>query len=136
MTRIYNDAAQFEALFTRLFAEIAAKGPASMNALVRRRMVICFAVREPEVEMWVDGRDIPVQATFGHSDLPATLTAELTGDTLHELLLGTLPLGKALRRRKLKVEGSIFQAMKLESLLHACQADYPALARELLTGEQ
>lgn len=136
MSRIYDDVAQFEELFTRLFAEIAANGSADLDALVKRRMVVCFAVREPEVEMWVDGRDTPVQATFGPSDLPATLTAELTGDTLHELLLGTLPLGKALRRRKLKVEGSMFQAMKLEGLLHACQAGYPALARELLTGDQ
>lgn len=136
MTRIFRDAARFEELFTRLFTQIAADDPHGMDPLVSSRMVICFAVREPDIEMWVDGREAPVETTFGPSGLDATLTAQLTGDTLHELLLGTLPLGKALRRRKLKVEGSKLKAMKLESLLHACQAGYPALAEEMLAGDQ
>ena len=51
---------------------------------------------------------------------------------MHELLLGTLPLGRALMFRKLRVSGSKSRAMKLESLLHACQAVYPAIADERL----
>jgi putative sterol carrier protein len=51
---------------------------------------------------------------------------------MHELLLGTLPLGKALLFRKLKVSGSKSQAMKLESLLHACQSVYPDIAADRL----
>ena len=47
---------------------------------------------------------------------------------MHELLLGTLPLGKALLFRKLKVGGSKSKAMGLEPLLHACQSVYPDIA--------
>ena len=42
--------------------------------------------------------------------------------------------GKALFRRRLKVDGSKSKAMKLESLLHACQAEYPELAEDTLGG--
>ena len=57
----------------------------------------------------------------------ATLTADLSADSMHELLLGTLPLGRAMLFRKLKVSGSKSRALGLEPLLHACQAVYPGI---------
>ncbi|MFW2336378.1 SCP2 sterol-binding domain-containing protein [Ilumatobacter sp.] len=132
MTQIYADANQFQELFTVMFDEIAAVDPDGMNELIEQRMVIRFLVREPEVELWIDGRSKPVITSFGPNDLDATLTGDLTGNSMHELLLGTLPLGRALMFRKLKVRGSKSKAMKLESLLHAMQASYPGLADEML----
>lgn len=132
MPRKYRDADQFQNLFTRLFEEIEQTTPELLEPMIEDQMVICFAVRDPAIEMWVDGRQAPVGVTFGPSDLQATITAKLTGDHLHELLLGTLPLGRALWQRKLKIKGSKRKGMKLESLLHACQAGYPGLADELL----
>jgi putative sterol carrier protein len=51
---------------------------------------------------------------------------------MHELLLGSLPLGKAILFRKLKVSGSKSKAMALEPLLHSCQAVYPDIAANSL----
>ena len=132
MSRIYDQAADFEALFSRLFSEIEQDD--RLDELVEQQMVIRFRIREPEVELWIDGRSTPVKASFGSEELTATLTVDLTGNSLHELLLGTLPLGKAMLFRKLKVDGSKSKAMKLEPVLHAMQAAYPALADELLSG--
>lgn len=132
MSQVYADAAQFEEVFGRLFAAIEDSDPDGMDAVVARRMVVCFEVSRPEAVMWVDGRTKPVRPAFGAADLDADLTARLSGDTLHELLLGTLPLGKALFRRKLKVRGSKSRAMQLESLFHAFQHAYPAIAEEML----
>ena len=132
MSQLYESAEDFENLFTRLFDEIAESDPDGMDPLTDKHMVICFKVSEPDVEMWVDGRTKPVETTFGALDVKASLTAELNGDTMHELLLGTLPLGKGISSRRLKVKGSMWKARRLESLLHACQATYPALAEELL----
>jgi putative sterol carrier protein len=132
MGRVYDDAAQFDDLFTRLFAQIDDTSGEDMKLLVETGIVVCFDVREPQVEMWVDGRTSPVRPTFGPSDLEPTLEASLSGDDLHGLLLGTLPLGKALFWRKLKVKGSKLEAMKLESLFHVLQASYPAVADEIL----
>jgi len=133
MSRIYDSPADFETLFSRMFAQIEQNDPDGLDELVEQQMVIRFRIREPEVELWIDGRAKPVRTAFGDDELDATLTADLTGNSLHELLLGTLPLGKAMLFRKLKVNGSKSKAMKLESVLHAMQAVYPELADELLS---
>ncbi len=127
MSQIYASAAQFEALFTQMFDQINIDDPDGMDELVEQEMVIRFRLRKPDVELWIDGRAKPVQTSFGAQELDATLTADLTADSMHELLLGTLPLGSAILFRKLKVQGSKSKAMKLESLLHAMQAVYPGL---------
>ena len=114
-----------------MFDQIESDDPDGMDELVEQRMVIRFQLREPDVELWVDGRSKPVQTSFGALDTEATLSADLTANSMHELLLGTLPLGRALMFRKLKVQGSKSEAMKLESVLHAMQAVYPGLADEL-----
>jgi putative sterol carrier protein len=95
-------------------------------------MVIRFQLREPDAELWVDGRSKPAQTSFEAADIEPSLSAELSANSMHELLLGSLPLGRALLFGKLKVQGSKSKAMKLESLLHAMQAVYPGLADEML----
>ncbi len=132
MSQIYVDAAQFEALFTRMFDQIESDDPDGMDDLVEQQMVVRFQLREPDSELWVDGRSKPVQTSFGANDIDATLSADLTANSMHELLLGTLPLGRALMFRNLKVKGSKSKAMKLEGLLHTMQAVYPGLADEML----
>ena len=91
-----------------------------------------FQLTDPETRLWVDGRSNPVRAFSGEQALKPTLTATMSGDTLHELLLGTLPLGKAISGGHLRVKGSIFKAIKLEELFHHCQAQYPQLAETML----
>jgi putative sterol carrier protein len=132
VSQIYRDTPQFESLYTQMFDQIATDDPDGMDPLVEQQMVIRFRLRQPDVELWVDGRDKPVQTSFGPQPLKASLTATLSCNTMHELLLGTLPLGRAMLFRKLKVQGSKSAAMKLESLLHACQAVYPSLSEEIL----
>jgi putative sterol carrier protein len=127
MSKAYANASEFEALFGQLFDRIESDDPDGMDDLVDQEMVIRFRIKQPDVELWIDGRSKPVQTTFGPHDLDATLTAELTADSLHELLLGTLGLASAMLFRKLKVQGSKSKAMKLESLLHTMQAVYPDL---------
>jgi putative sterol carrier protein len=131
MSQIYQTAADFAALYMQMFDRIATDDPDGMDPLVEQQMVIRFKLNKPDTELWVDGRTKPVQTSFGSQPLEASFTAVLSGNTLHKLLLGTLPLGRALLFRKLKVQGSKTAAMKLESLLHACQAVYPDLADEM-----
>ncbi len=134
MSQVYSSAAQFETLFTRMFDQIGTDDPDGMDELVQQAMVIRFRIQKPDVELWVDGRSKPVQTSFGSQQIGATLTVDLSADSMHELLLGTLPLGKAILFRKLKVHGSKSEAMKLESVLHAMQAVYPHLTKEMLPG--
>jgi putative sterol carrier protein len=131
MGRTYADADQLEGVYTTMFDAVADDD--SMDTLVASQMVINFQLHDPTADIWVDGRSRPVVTTFAPIDgVTATLTAKLSADSMHELLLGTLPLGKALLFRKLKVSGSKSKAMALEPLLHACQAVYPDIQADAL----
>lgn len=132
MPQVYETAEQFESVFTELYTRIETAGEGGFDDLVKRRMVVRFLVTEPEVAMVVDGTSAPATMSFGRSDVKATLTVDLTANSLHELLLGTLPLGKALSGKRLRVKGSKFKAMRLQHLFHAFQSAYPALAAERL----
>jgi len=130
MGHTYADGEQLRDVYETMFG-LVADAPA-MAGLVEQHMVINFRLSDPSADIWVDGRQRPVVTTFEPGDADASLTATLSADSMHELLLGTLPLSKALLFRKLKVSGSKSRAMKLESLLHACQSVYPDIAAERL----
>ena len=132
MSSVFTDTNQVHDIFQRLLEEINAADPHNLDSLVRGGLVVQFHLTDPETRLWVDGRTSPVEAHFGEQQLKPTVTATLTGDTLHELLLGTLALGKAISGGQLRVRGSIFKALKLESLFQQCQSKYPALAKEML----
>lgn len=132
MGRTYDDAEQLERVYTTMFDAVADDD--SMDTMVDAQMVINFRLNDPSADIWVDGRSRPVVTTFEPIDgVDATLTAKLSADSMHELLLGTLALGKALLFRKLKVSGSKSKAMGLEPLLHACQSVYPDIAADALS---
>ncbi len=123
---MYADAEHLERVYSAMFDSIAADD--SMQTMVDDQMVINFKLSDPAADIWVDGRSAPVVTTFAPiAGVKPTLTATLSADSMHELLLGTLPLGRALLFRKLKVSGSKSKAMGLEPLLHACQAVYPEI---------
>lgn len=126
MGRTYRDADHLERVYTAMFDAVA--DDASMQTMIDDQMVVNFRLSDPAADIWVDGRSAPVVTTFAPIEgVNATLTATLSADSMHELLLGTLPLGRALLFRKLKVSGSKSKAMGLEPLLHACQAVYPEI---------
>jgi len=129
MGRHYADADQLESVYSAMFDAVADDD--SMSTMVDAQMVVNFRLSDPDADIWVDGRSRPVVTTFEPIDgVKATLTARLSADSMHELLLGSLPLGKALLFRKLKVSGSKSKAMALEPLLHACQAVYPDIVAD------
>lgn len=130
MGRTYSDATVLEQVYSQMFSAIADDD--AMDGLVALQMVINFRLRDPKADVWVDGRERPVATAFAPIGTDATLTAKLSADTMHQLLLGTLPLGRALLFRKLTVSGSKSRAMQLEPLLHACQHAYPDIAARTL----
>jgi putative sterol carrier protein len=132
MPPVYESDEQLEEVFVELLERVCARGGRDLDDVVKRKTVVRFRLSEPAVEMLVDGRSAPISVAFGPSEVKATLTIDLTADSLHEVLLGTLPLGKAVSSGRLKVKGSMLKAMRLQGLFHAFQADYPALAAERL----
>ena len=130
MSRTYADGAQLESIYSAMFAAIADDD--AVATLVAGKMIINFRLSDPEADIWIDGRSRPVVTTFEPIGVKATLTATISADSMHQLLLGKLPLSRALMFRKLKVGGSMSKATTLEPLLHACQGVYPDIAAATL----
>ena len=129
MGTTYADPEQLERIYSTMFEAI---DDDAVDTLVEGKMIINFRLSDPVADIWIDGRSRPVVTTFEPIGVKSTLTATISADSMHQLLLGTLPLSKALMFRKLKVGGSMSKAMSLEPLLHACQGVYPDIAAETL----
>ena len=128
---LYQDAEQLDDIFVRMFNQINQEEPHALDKVAKSKMVIKFQISDPVVDLWVDGRSKPVTASSGNMDVKPTLTVICDGDSLHELLLGTLPISKGISSKRLKVKGSLLKAIRLEDLLHHCQRRYPTYADAL-----
>ena len=126
----YSGADQLYACIGALFERVLEKFPSIAQTILASRMIIRLRCAEPRAEITLDGRRAPVQAIRGASPLRPDLNMELDGDTLHFILLGELPIKRALAGGQLKVKGQIWKAPALVDLLHQGQALYSDVLRE------
>lgn len=126
----YADGDQFYACIRALFARIQERDPGAADAILASRLVIALRCTEPDAEITINGRQRPLQTTFGPSRLRATLDIELAADTLHHIMLGEQSMTKALANGLLKVRGPVWKAMALADLFRRGQALYPQVLRE------
>ncbi len=126
----YQDSEQLYASFRALFSCVEASYPRVHDAIRAARLVIRFRLSQPTAEIYIDGRQNPVRATFGPRDVRPDLDIELAADTLHRILLGELTLTKALGSGLMKVRGPIFKTMTLGDLFVTGQRCYPGVLKE------
>ncbi len=127
---IYSNTEQFYTCTRELFARIRQGNSHSTDGILKNRLVIRLRVRDPEAEIVLDGRQPPLKSSFGPSTLRPELDIEMSADTLHFIMLGELPLGRALGKGLLKVKGPIFKTMPLADLFHQGQRYYPDILKE------
>jgi hypothetical protein len=127
---IFVDSEQFYACTRALFARIAEEDPGAADAILASHLVIRLRSTEPETEITINGRQRPLQTTFGPSRARPTMDIELTADTLHQIMLGEQSMKKALADGRLKVRGPAWKAMALADLFRRGQTLYPEVLRE------
>jgi putative sterol carrier protein len=113
-----------------LFDRIQTEYPSAARAFAGSRLVVRLKTSEPEAEIFVNGRQNPLKTSFGPSADRADLDIELTADTLHLILMGDLPLGKALGSGSLRVRGPVFRALSLAELFQRGQSIYPEILQQ------
>jgi hypothetical protein len=113
-----------------LFAQIEEQDRGAADAILASHLVIRLRCTGPDGEIILNGRQRPVQTTFGPSRLRPTLDIELTADTLHCIMLGEQSMKEALANGKLKVRGPVWKALALADLFHQGQALYPQILRD------
>jgi len=126
----YTDSDQLCTCMGMLFTHIGERDPGAADAILASHLVIRLRCTDPGAEITINGRQRPVQTTFGPSRLRPTLDIELAADTLHHILLGGLSLTKALADGRLKVNGPVWKTMALADLFHRGQVLYPQVLRE------
>ncbi len=125
---IYSSAEQLYEILKLLFNRIYSLGPGSSDELFKSNLIIRLRIAAPEVEVVINGRKNPPQISFDRpASLMPDLNIEMTADTLHHILTGELPLGKALKDRQLKVRGPMWKMFVLEEIFHHGQAIYPQI---------
>jgi hypothetical protein len=121
----FSDADQLYATAQGLFTSLQEVDPGATDIVLASRLVARLRTTNPTAEITLNGRQRPVQFTYGPARVRPTLDIELSADTLHNILLGELPLKKALGNGKLKVRGQVWKALDLADLFYRGQAVYP-----------
>jgi hypothetical protein len=127
----YTNTEQLYTATRALFTRISQNDPRAADGILRGRMIIRLRTSEPEGEIVLDGRQPPLQFSFGPTAVRPELDIQLPADTLHRILLGEMPLGRALSSGLLKVKGPIFKTLPLADLFRQGQRFYPDVLREL-----
>lgn len=127
---VYANDDQLYACTKALFSRIAEEDPGAADAILASRLVIRLRLSGPVAELTINGRQRPVQTTFGPSTLRPTLEIDMQADTLHCIMLGELSLRSALGDGQLQVRGQVWKAMALADLFRRGQSLYPQVLRE------
>lgn len=127
---VYKDSEQLYVILKSLFTFIKDDDPESVKSVSSAHLIIRLHFKQPEAEVWINGRKNPVTADYCSSSLRPDLDVELSADAFHQIMLGTLPLGKALASGQMKVRGPVYKSFVLQDIFHRGQAIYPQLAEK------
>ena len=127
---IYQNSEQLYACAHQLFERIQQDDPEAARPLLASRLVIRLKVTEPTGVVMINGRTRPLTTHFGSNPTRPDLDIELSGDTLHQILLGQLAIAKALGSKQLKAKGPVWKAAVLADLFRQGQTIYPDILRQ------
>ena len=117
--------AVMQVIFDRLVAD-----PGATKDFQSRKMIVRIKGTDPDVEIWLNGKTNPIQASIGPQPGRADLDLLLAVDLLHRILTDQESLRAAFMDGRLKVSGNVFRAMQLADLFRKIEAIYPGVMRE------
>jgi putative sterol carrier protein len=125
----YADSDALYGALTELFNRTLAD-PAGQKELQGSGMVFRLDLTDPGATVTINGKARPVALKWGSNEGRADLVIHAPGDVLHQVCLKEVRLRDAFFGGKMKVDGSILRAMRLEGLFHVLQALYPQVLRD------
>lgn len=127
----YESADQLYHCLQTLFARVREVNPGAGEAIMAQRLIIRMHITQPPAEITTNGRRRPLQTLYGSSPLHPDVEVEMSGDTLHRILLDELPMKKAFATGVMKVRGPYWKTLALANLFHESQALYRGVLAEL-----
>jgi len=125
---VYDNSEQLYSTIQTLVAQMEAENPQAGDSMIKAKLSVRIHCTEPTAVLFIDGTKRPLEVVYGTTPSKPKLDIEASTDTLHEILLGTLPLMKAIGSKRLRVKGPIFKAKALADLFYHMQKIYPELA--------
>jgi hypothetical protein len=126
----FADSEQLYACAKALFTQIQEEDPGASDAILASHLVIRLRCTQPDAEFTLNGRQRPVNITYGPARTRPTMDIELAADTLHNILLGKLSLKKAMANGLLKVRGPVWKVTVLADLFYRGQEIYPGILED------
>ncbi len=117
--------AVMQVIFDRLIAD-----PAATRDFESRKMIVRIKGTDPEVELLLNGKTNPIQASIGPQPGKADLELLISVDLLHGILTDQESLKAAFMDGRMKVTGNVFRAMQLADLFRKIEAIYPQVMQE------
>ena len=127
----YQDSDQFYTCARALFDRLLTRNPGAAEPVEKAKLLMRFRCYDPEAVFLVNGRRRPATVEFGNSRIRPEIDADLSTDTLHNILLGELTLKRALSTNALQVRGSVWKLTAMADLFRECQVVYPDILRGL-----
>lgn len=122
----YQNEAQLYGCLQDLFGRVEADMPQATDALLKAKLCIQFNISEPAATLLINAKERPLQIEYGRSNsLKPDLDVDITGEALHQILLGQLSLTKAVGSKKVKPKGPVWKVMALADLFYHAQKIYP-----------
>jgi hypothetical protein len=128
---IYKKSDQLYDILTRLFERLLRDHPAATQTVSESRLLIRLRCYDPPAHILINGRRNPATVTFGANRVRPELDVELSGDTLHFIMLGELTVPKALSGKLLKVRGPAWKTLTLVNLFQNCREIYPQITSDM-----
>ncbi len=125
----YSNSDTLYAVFDELFRRTLAD-PTGEKALQASNMVFRLDVADPGMLVTVNAKSRPADLKWRSADGRADLVIHSPADLLHQVCLKEVRLRDAFFGGKMKVEGSILRARRLEGLFHVLQAHYPQVLED------
>lgn len=133
----FADSDQLYAVAQQLLSQVQKEKPQAAEGITRSRLVVRLRTSGPAAEVTLNGRQRPLQIIYGPAGPRPILDIELAADTLHCILLGELPLKRALGNGALQVRGPAWNVIPLAELFYQGQEFYPQVLADhgLLAGQ-
>ena len=103
----------------------------AVEAVAATNMIFRLRLTSPNADVTLNCRKKPIKILYGRNSLIPDLVVEMEADTLHQILLGELPLGKASASGRLRMRGPFWNVKDLEPIFHSCQRIYPAMLSDM-----
>jgi putative sterol carrier protein len=126
---VYQNSDEMYKVMTAVFSQVLAD-PAGDAELTKNPVIFRLTISDPAGTITIDSKAKPPTVAYGLSQAKADLVIHTRADVLHQVCMKELRLGEAFFGGKMKVEGSILRAKRLEGLFHVIQALYPKIIRE------